>query len=283
MRKIVVVVCLLSMAFAACGKDDSPAIDDAPKATSLKVEAKEGGDGTYGFNAPDTIDVPALAAIEFNNPGKEEHQAAMIKLAEGTTLDQALGVLLGTEAPTGPPPFSVGGGTTVIPAGKSITVTEPLPEGTYGFICFVPDAKGVPHVVNGMKKTITVTGTSAINLPVPDGENSTVSEYTYELPALKAGTTTIRVHNTGEQAHEYDIASVADGKTADDALAWLKNPQGPPPISEVGGPVVQNNGGGATFDLTVEKGTYVVYCRIPDANDGQEHLAHGMFKGFTVT
>lgn len=283
MRKVAVVVCLLGVMFAGCNRGDSPTVEADLKPTSIKVAATEAG-GAYGFESPDTATVDGLAAIEFANPGAEPHQAAMVKLNDGATLEDAKAFLLNTGAPTGPPPFSVGGGTTALDPGTKVTVTQPLPSGTYAFICFVPGPDGAPHMANGMAKTITITGNSTLTISLPtEGENTTSTEFGYELPALKAGTTTLRARNVGQQDHEYQFGKLADGKTDTDALNWLKAPQGPPPMNNIGGGVVSRGGGSSAFDVTLEKGTYVVFCRIPDDADGVEHALKGMFKAITIT
>jgi plastocyanin len=283
MRKIAMTMCLLSLVFAACGKSDSPTIDDAlPKPTAISVAPVE-NNGTYGFNVPASVTVDHLAAITLDNTqGKEPHQAALLKLADGKTVQDAQAFLASTAPPTGPPPFTVGGGTTVVDPGAKTNVTQTLPAGTYAFMCFVPDASGAPHFAKGMVATVTVTGNSTTSLPLPDGENSTAKEYGYSLPSLKAGSVVLRATNEGKQDHEYQFAALADGKTSNDALAWLNKPQGPPPFSELGGPVV-GVGGSNSIKLTLKKGSYVVFCRIPDQTDQKPHYAHGMFQGFSVT
>lgn len=282
MRKIAVVVCLLSLAFAGCNRGDSPVVEAETKPTSIKITATEAG-GTYGFESPDTATVDTLAEIDFNNPGAEGHQAALLKIADGKTLDDVKASLASEAAPSGPPPWSVGGGTTALEPGASVKVTQPLPSGTYAFVCFVPGPDGVPHFAKGMAKTITITGTSTLTNPLPtEGENSVAKDFEYSLPDLKAGTTILRTRNSGAQPHEYQFAKLADGKTDTDAQNWLKNGGGPPPMSFVAGPVIAVGGSGAV-PLRLEKGSYVVFCQIPDPADGQPHFAKGMFKAITIT
>lgn len=283
MRKIAMAMCLLSLVFAACGSDDSPTIDDdaLPKPAAIAITPVE-NNGTYGFNAPTSVTVDNLAEITLDNSeAKEAHQAALIKLVDGKTADDAK-AFFGATTPSGPPPFTVAGGTTAVDPGGKIDVSQTLPSGTYVFLCFVPDATGAPHFAKGMTATINVTGNSTTSLPLPDGENTTAKEYGYELPSLKAGTTTLRAINEGKQDHEYQFGLLADGKKATDALAWLSNPQGPPPFAHVGGPVI-GVGGSNSVKLTLKKGEYVVFCNIPDQTDGKPHSAHGMFQGFSVT
>jgi uncharacterized cupredoxin-like copper-binding protein len=272
----------MSLAFAACGKNDSPAVDAVPKPSTINVEATD-DNGTYKFGVDAAATVDSLASIVVKNSGKEPHQAALLKIADGKTVQDALAFFGATGAPTGPPPFTLGGGTTVIEPGSSTTVTQTVPAGAYAFICFVPGPDGAPHFVKGMVAPITITGNSTTSLPLPDGENSTASEFKYDLPSLKAGSTVLRVKNAGQQNHEYQFGRVADGKTADDALNWLKTHQGPPPLTFIGGSLVGSNGGTNSFKLNLKKGTYVVYCEIPDPSDGKAHLEKGMFQGVTIS
>ncbi len=283
MRKIAAVVCLLSLAFAACGKDDDPTVDNAtPEPAKVTITPVE-NNGTYGFNVPATLTVDNLAEFTLDNSSATEaHQAALLKVGDGKTVDDVKAFLSNQGAPTGPPPFSVGGGTTAVDPGGKIDVTQTLPAGTYVFMCFVPDATGAPHFAKGMTAQMLVTGTSTTSLPLPDGENSTTKEYGYELPSLKAGSTVLRTTNNGQQDHEYQFGLLADGKKSEDALAWLSNPQGPPPFAHVGGPVI-GVGGSNAVKLNLQRGAYVVFCNIPDQADGKPHSAHGMFQGFSVT
>lgn len=283
MRKIVMAVCLLSLVFAACGKDDNPAVDDAtPEPTEIKVVPVE-NNGSYAFNVPTAVTVDSLAAITLDNSdAAEPHQAALLKIADGKTVEDVKAFLSSTGAPTGPPPFTVGGGTTGVDPGGTIDITQALPAGTYGFFCFIPDATGVPHFAKGMVATIDVTGVSTTSLPLPDGENSTATEFSYELPSLKAGKTVLRTTNEGAQDHEYQFGLLADGKTAADAKAWLAAPQGPPPFAHVGGTVMGIEGRNSVA-LDLKAGEYVVFCNIPDQADGKAHSEKGMFQGFSVT
>ncbi len=283
MRKIAVVVCLMSLAFAACGRNDRPVVDATPEPTTINVEAAEDTGGTYKFGVDATAVVDSLASIVVKNTGAEPHQAALLKVADGKTIDDLVAFLASEGAPAGPPPYIVGGGTTLVDPGGSTTVTQALPAGTYAFMCFVPGPDGAPHFVKGMLAPITITGNSTTSLPLPDGENSTATEFKYELPSLKAGTTVLRVKNPGQQDHEYQLGRVADAKTANDALNWLKTHQGAPPMSLIGGSVVGRGGGTNSFKLNLKKGTYVVYCLLPDSADGKSHLEKGMFQSVTIT
>lgn len=55
-----------------------------------------------------------------------------------------------------PPPAGVSGGVGALsPSGQAWSTTD-LRAGTYVVICFVPDAKGVPHAALGIVSKLTV-------------------------------------------------------------------------------------------------------------------------------
>jgi uncharacterized cupredoxin-like copper-binding protein len=268
---------MVAVLFGACGKNDNPSVDNStPAATNIDVTTKD-----FQFaDAPTTVAVDSLAKLTIKNEGTEAHEAAIIKLSDGKTL-QDVSAFLGSRTPSGPPPFAVAGGVTAVDPGGSASVTQTLPAGSYAFICYVQGQDGVPHFAKGMLKDFTVTGNSTTSLPLPDGVNATGKEFAFDLPALKAGTTTIRFSNKGTQDHVLGFAKVADGKTADDALKWLTDHQGPPPLSFDGGPAAAP-GGSNSFQAKLSKGTYVFYCPVPDT-DGKPHFTKGMFQGVTIT
>ena len=168
MRKIAVVVCLVTLALSACGKDDSPTIDAGPRASSISITAKE-----YSFTAETSVVVDGLANITLKNEGAEPHNAGLLRVADGKTVADVTAFFTSQTPPAGPPPFSVAGGSSVVDPGESSTVTQAVPAGTYAFFCFVPAPDGTPHYLKGMTAPITVTGNSTTSLPLPDGENAT--------------------------------------------------------------------------------------------------------------
>lgn len=269
---------MVAVSFAACS-DDDPVVDATPEPTELSVTAAD-----WQFpGAPTTVDVEGLVTLTVKNDGTEPHEAALIKIEQGKTIDDVRAAL-SPGAPPGPPPFTLAGGTTGTAPGTSATITQALPAGEYAFICFIESPDGTPHFAQGMLAPLTVTGTSTDSLPLPDGENAVMKDFTYELPDLEAGETTIRVTNEGEQDHVMGYAKMADGKTADDALAWLKAPQGPPPFTALGGPAA-GPGGRNSFVVDLSAGTYVFYCPVPDVTDPDmtPHFNKGMFTGVTIS
>lgn len=112
----------------------------------------------------------------------------------------------------------------------------------------------------------------------------TTGDFTFDAPAeIPSGFTTIRLVNTGSQLHHVQLVRLANGKTAADLAAALKQ-SGPPPswLSFVGGPNAPVPGGGISqAALTLEPGTYALLCLIPGP-DGVPHFAKGMVRPLSV-
>jgi len=83
------------------------------------------------------------------NDAAQDHEVLFVKLPPGTT---AAGVAEWVESGMkGPPPAMPIGGASPLAKGRSNTIALDLAPGTYGMICFLPDAKdGKPHSVHGM-------------------------------------------------------------------------------------------------------------------------------------
>jgi plastocyanin len=123
--------------------------------TDLTVTAVDAGDGSsYSFEAPDTVEA-GETNIRFQNNGSELHEMNIIRLPDGTTMDQ-LGELLGSEeTPEGV--VGIGGAQGVVPGDGSQTVAVDFEAGgSYLLLCGIPNAEGVPHLERGMVHLITV-------------------------------------------------------------------------------------------------------------------------------
>jgi hypothetical protein len=112
-----------------------------------------------------------------------------------------------------------------------------------------------------------------------------LTDYAFTLSTpLTAGTHRIRVENGGPQLHEVVLAQLAPGKTAEDVIKWeaggLKTP--PPVTRFLGGASPMEPTGVVSFPVTLERGTYVLICFLPDAKDGRSHAAHGMVQQITI-
>jgi len=124
----------------------------APEAT-IEFTAAE-----YAFTGPDTVKAGDVN-IAFQNGASsaEWHEAGLLKLADGFTLEMLQAALTSTEPPPeGPPPFTSAGGLQAYVAGGGGVASVNLEAGNYALICFVPNPEGVPHAALGMLKGLTV-------------------------------------------------------------------------------------------------------------------------------
>jgi hypothetical protein len=259
---------VLGLAMAGCGTADAA----APGPHVVTVTARD-----FAFEAPETV--PAgLVTFRLVNQGPDLHHVALVRLEGGKTLADLA-------QHQGPPPawaVDMGGPNAVVP-GASSEATVFLRPGSYALLCFVPTADGTPHLMMGMAKALTVAG-PAPERPLPEADVTlALNDYSFGWQGpTTAGDHVVRVRNDAAQSHEVVLVKLAPGKHATDVMAWLEGRQGPPPGMPVGGVVGLARGQENTFPLRLEAGRYALLCFIPDAKDGKPHVAHGMFREFTV-
>ena len=97
------------------------------------------------------------------NTGRQPHLMTVSPLPVGTTqaqfMESVMAMMSGTPPPdaaAAPGPPTVGGSST-LSAGQSLYLALDLAAGTYGAVCFFPDAEtGAPHVALGMAQVFAV-------------------------------------------------------------------------------------------------------------------------------
>ena len=88
------------------------------------------------------------------NGGPQPHEIALIKLADGKTMDDVSAYM---QNPQGPPPFMDAGGMQGLDKGNTGYLSLDLQPGTYVALCHIPDpASGKAHDELGMVKVFTV-------------------------------------------------------------------------------------------------------------------------------
>ena len=265
----------LLLASTACTKSGD-ARESAPLSNVVTVTASD-----FAFQAPATI--PAgLTTFRLLNKGPELHHVQLVKIEDRHTVQE----LMAGASHAGPPPpwiTFMGGPNAPVPGGES-QATLNLGPGSYALLCFIPSADGVPHIMKGMVKPITVTPADSRAFPVDEPDaRITLRDYSYEItPAIAAGPRTIRVANAAEQPHEVILVRLASGRTAADMVQWLHKMQGPPPGAPVGGTTMLSKGTANDVTADFEPGEYALLCMVPDAGDGKPHVAHGMVRQITV-
>jgi uncharacterized cupredoxin-like copper-binding protein len=279
-RRITAAATALAVAavlLGACGSDDKKTTQSSSSsatANKVAISAKD-----YDYDVPATI-TGGLVEFTYKNTGKEGHFAGFAKAAAGKTFADVKAAITAppsSAAPTGPPPFEEYGGLATTDPGGSAVLSLNLPAGTYAVFCLISGADGVSHAAKGMVRELTVTDGPSGELPAA-AATITATDFKLDgLPALKAGTNVVRLHNAANQAHEINLVEVPAGKTIADAAAWFKDGGGPPPISFLGGVATKaGEDGTATFDLK-SGSTYAFICALPDVlGDFAPHVTKGM-------
>ena len=94
--------------------------------------------------------------IRVTNQGQQEHEAFLIQLSPGATINDFVGAFE-PDAPPGPPPGQgLGGFQAIAPGGGGIFTVDFAP-GNYALVCFVEDPNtGADHFTLGMVHEFTV-------------------------------------------------------------------------------------------------------------------------------
>lgn len=278
---------LATFALAGCAAKDAPKPDAAPSAAPAVVAPKEVTltAKEFSFDAPDTISA-GLVSLKLVNQGQQMHHVQLARLSDGKTYADLMEGLKTMKPGSPPPPWmhDVAGPNSPVPGGGESVALVPLEAGTYAILCFIPGPDGVPHVMKGMSRALTVIPSTSAAAEAPTADiTATMSDYAWDVtPAISAGKHMIKITNTAAQSHEMFVAQLAPGKTAQDLLKWVGKMDGPPPAKPMGGISGMATGGVAYLPVNLEKGEYALFCFLPDAKDGKPHAAHGMVKPFTV-
>ncbi len=269
----------LALAATGCAKKEAaPTVQAGPY--HVIVSATD-----YAFSAPDSI--PAgLEMFHLVNSGPSLHHLQVVELLEGKTAGDFMTAMKNP----GPPPAWVrwvGGPNAPVPGGADTAIAYlTLSAGNYLLICLIPDSAGVPHFAHGMVRPLTVTASA--DTPAMEPQADVVihlKDYDFTIVgSLTAGKHTVRIVNDGPQMHEMLIAAMAPGKTAKDLVKWVDGGlKGMPPGRPLGGAAAIAPGGHETVTLNLPAGNYGLFCFLPDAKDGKEHVQHGMLKDVKVS
>jgi hypothetical protein len=138
----------LGMQKALFVRDGKPTKVAMPK-PSITVEQVD-----YQFILSKRIE-SGLHTIDVMNHGSQPHELVVVKLAPGATVKDALASF--EPGASGPPQGELVGGITGIEKGERMRFTGEFVRGTYGLICFIPDAaSGRPHFLHGMATEFSV-------------------------------------------------------------------------------------------------------------------------------
>ena len=268
---LLLLLACLPLGLAACGDDDD-GDGGGGGAQVFEVQANEDG-----VTAPGSADAGAVE-VRFTNVGKGEHSAQVIEIGDGHTAAEALkaGEAWGEKGEALPEWVRFAGGIGTVEAGESGTAVLDLPEGEYAVFDIDSDA-------DDAYAEFTVEGDGGEELPSTDGTIEAV-EYSFETSGLTAGTTQVRVENTGDEPHHVIGAPLRAGKTIDDVKEFIQTEKGEPPIDESKGvnTAILDGGASSVVELELDGGEYAFLCFIPDRAGGPPHAVKGMVTTGTV-
>ncbi|BDP43973.1 hypothetical protein DAETH_39420 (plasmid) [Deinococcus aetherius] len=240
----------------------------------------------YRFVTPTNV-TTGWTTLEFRNTGKEPHHMQLVRLPAGMTQEGFLAGLKENEGAALASVEMVGGVGLLLPGQAqqvTINLTEP---GTYLALCFVPDAKGVPHLALGMVNAFQVTRGADTQAQPPRADLKVrLVDFGFELPkgvTITEGPQVWAVENAGPEGHEMLVFKLAPGKTMEDVSAYLAKPEGPMPVIPAGGAQAVTKGRTSYVRLDLTPGDYLLLCGIPSpAHQGAPHAALGMVRPFKV-
>jgi hypothetical protein len=239
----------------------------------------------FSYDAPDTI-TSGMVTLRLVNQGPELHHVQMVRLTDGKTFADLEAGLKMMKPGSPPPPWvrDVAGPNSPVPGGGEQSITQELAPGNYALLCFIPGPDGVPHVMKGMTKSMTVVPATGATAAAPTADiNVKMTDYAWVMtPEITAGKHVIKVENDAAQSHEMFIMQLEPGKTAMDVAKWLEKQQGPPPGKPVGGISGMSKGDVVYLPVDLAPGEYGLFCFLPDAKDGKMHIEHGMIKQISV-
>ena len=235
----------------------------------------------YALQMPDTLPAGATT-LRLVNRGKEFHHIWIARLDAGKTVDDVMAALK-TRAPLPSWIHDLGGPNAPRPEGGEASATVLLAPGTYIVACLIPSADGVPHLMKGMVRSLTVVPTES-PAAAPDADVvMTLRDYNFFLSRpLTAGKHVIEVRNEGTQWHEFELVQLAPGKSAHDVIAFIEQGTGSPPGLPLGGVSPLAVGGTSYMHADLQPGRYALICFLPDRKDGKAHFEHGMTQEFEV-
>jgi len=236
----------------------------------------------FSYAGPDTIQ-SGETIFQLTNNGPSLHHIELIRLDSGKTMAD-LGAAMKNPGP--PPAWAVFiGGPNAPDPGATTSTTLNVTPGNYVVACLVDQPGGVPHIMKGMAKPLTVVQSTGPKASVPAADMTvSMKDYGYDISApITAGRHTLLIGNHGTQPHEFELVKLDSGKTVQELLAWIPAPKGPPPGHALGGvnalaPYQHAN----EFTADFTPGHYAIICFVPDAKDGKPHFMHGMIHEFTV-
>jgi hypothetical protein len=268
MRKLIPLAALV-FTLVACGGTESntDSAAEAPAKKQSKDNTVELSGGEYSYLVPESVP-GGWTTLAFENTGKEPHEFALAKLANGMTMEDVEAYLADPAAQQQPPPawVEIRAGIPTLDSGEEAALSQQLEPGRYALICFLPDPKGVPHFARGMVRELVVEGDARAAAPKADATLSLGPGLT--APDVEGGKRTLELRNDGDEPASVFLTAFEPGKTEADLTRWEENGlRGPAPATFLGGAIDVPPHSTVYYTITLDKGRE--YTLLDDENDRQ--------------
>jgi hypothetical protein len=263
-------------------EEPAAAVTDGNAAPTVTFTATE-----YAYEGPESIP-SGLTRLELVNNGEREHSLWAIRLDEGKTFEDIMGVFATMETdPQMPEWLTWYGGVNAGP-GATSAYTIDLAPGSYTLLSFGEDEEGVPDALRGLQTTLIVTEAedNGATPPVADLRMELV-DFSFVIDGEpKSGPQIVEFTNTGMEAHEMALFKLEEGVTIENILDFMMaedEAAGPPPFAFLGGAAPMDPGMTAWYEVDLDAGNYGLLCFLPSvANGGAPHIMLGMTAQMTV-
>ncbi len=264
MKRALAATAVATLLLAACSANTSTSATSSPAGQTpeaITIQMTE-----FQFLMPDTI--PAgVQTLHVENVGGMPHFIEFQSVA-GDKTDDDISALLQDPNAQQPGWLSEAGMPSIglFSPGMSGDIAIDLPPGTYAAFCWMPDAQGTPHAIDGMHQVFEVVGDPTGSFPEADitltWDGSTVRGLPDSVPT---GTQTIAMENTSAKPGQISFAQVLHDAPADqlnkEVTNWFKSLyQGPAPVGFLGGlsNMASDVGISGISTLTFTDGVYAV-------------------------
>ena len=287
----------------------------APEPTTLPITTTDVGQDRFKTEAPASIK-GGLVKIVFKNAGKMPHEAQLLRVDEGHTIQEAIELVTSEDEKT-PEWLHAAGGVGLTPPGQQRTAYINLPPGNYGVISLGAGGpeEGPPPATRGALAEFQVSEGKPGGLPqtsasivakdegehkhggegqetgagqdTGEGEDSEDHKHSFEPTGLKPGRNTVLFDNRSEELHHVVLAPIIGHTTleeVEEAVTSEGPPEGPPPV-DFENIVVTSVLDGKTKQVTeleLKEGRYALLCFISDRDGGKPHVAEGMIEEVKV-
>lgn len=234
---------------------------------------------------------PGRIDITFDNPDDVAHEAQIVRLKDGKTIQDVLTDMktggeeaAGADLAGNPDEMAYGTPALLYGGQKTEVISDTMEPGTYGVVCFLPGPDGKPHIAMGMAAQFTVAGRPADRTPKSDGTVQLADDHITVPSGFGSGT--YAVTNTGTTPHSFSVAQL-DG-SLDEMFGYVggqfaqNKPIDGGPGALVGGVATLKPGQTAYLVIDLPAGHYGYVSTVQGQDPSDTDYARGLHGELTI-